>query len=104
MVVGAEAGPSKLEKAKTLKIKVIDEDALLELVMSLPGKDIARPAVPKQTINPATITTTEAEAEDGAINGGDEFLWTEKYRPKKSQELCGNKSVIEQLRSFLKHW
>ncbi|KAG0336326.1 hypothetical protein BG004_008105 [Podila humilis] len=38
MVVGEEAGQSKIEKAKKLKIKTIDEDEFLDLIRASPAK------------------------------------------------------------------
>lgn len=47
MVVGIDAGPAKLEKAKKLGTKLLSEDDLLDLLRTLPGKkdasDISSP-------------------------------------------------------------
>ncbi|XP_045128253.1 replication factor C subunit 1-like [Portunus trituberculatus] len=47
LVVGVEAGESKLKKAEQLGTKQIDEDGLLELIATLPGKE-SKEATPKQ--------------------------------------------------------
>ncbi|CAK9301885.1 unnamed protein product [Gordionus sp. m RMFG-2023] len=39
MVVGREPGPAKIEKAKTCKVKQINEDQFFELLKTLPGKE-----------------------------------------------------------------
>lgn len=38
LVVGEEAGQSKIEKAKKLKIKTLDEDEFLDLIRNSPAK------------------------------------------------------------------
>lgn len=38
IVAGMEAGPSKMKKAEDLKLKVIDEDGLFNLIRTLPEK------------------------------------------------------------------
>ncbi|XP_063867736.1 replication factor C subunit 1-like isoform X2 [Scylla paramamosain] len=47
LVVGVEAGESKLKKAEQLGTKQIDEDGLLELIATLPGKE-SKEATPTQ--------------------------------------------------------
>lgn len=47
LVVGVEAGESKLKKAEQLGTKQIDEDGLLELIATLPGKE-SKEATPKR--------------------------------------------------------
>lgn len=38
LVAGAEPGEKKVQKAQQLKVKIIDEDAFLELIRTRPGK------------------------------------------------------------------
>lgn len=38
LVAGAEPGEKKVQKAQELKVKIIDEDAFLELIRTRPGK------------------------------------------------------------------
>ena len=39
VVVGADAGPKKLEKIETLKIKTLSEDEFLEFIRTSPTRD-----------------------------------------------------------------
>lgn len=53
LVVGVEAGEAKLKKAEQLGTKQIDEDGLLELIATLPGKE-SKEATPKQASSGAS--------------------------------------------------
>lgn len=46
LVVGEEAGPSKIAKAQSLGTSVLDEDQFFALVRSFEGQEIAPPASP----------------------------------------------------------
>ncbi|KNH09613.1 replication factor C subunit 1 [Perkinsela sp. CCAP 1560/4] len=79
LVVGAEAGEAKLAKAKELKIRLVSEAQLYELVQkrleSCPslkkGVEVIFEAKPKLT-----------------VNASDNALWSDKYAPKKASDLC----------------
>ena len=36
--------------------------------------------------------------------GGGTELWVQKYRPRRSDELCGNPGHVSTLREWLLHW
>ncbi|KAJ3444631.1 replication factor c subunit [Anaeramoeba flamelloides] len=97
IVAGEAAGPSKLKKAANLGIKVIDEKGLFDLIrtsktpvhIKKQQENIKKKA---QTVKPRTVHNVGTE------------VWTEKYRPKKSTQIAGNKKVQKELRQWLENW
>lgn len=134
VVLGADAGPSKLTKIKDLSIKTIDEDGLFELIRKLPpgGGDskLAAEHKAKKDKDEAKIRemAAEAEAEDKMLKkaagaktttahtggaranekapaaGPDSRLWTVKYAPTQLSQICGNKGIVEKLQRWLKNF
>lgn len=95
MVAGAEPGPSKMAKAKELKIEIINEDEFINLLNSFKSymKQEVVVNIEKSDTNTEIITKDDSNPS---------FIpWTEKYRPAKIDDLIGNKTVFEQLDKFL---
>lgn len=91
LVAGIEPGPSKMEKAGILRTKILNEDQFKELIdkySSKMNKEI------KTTVNKAK--ETESKEDDS-----NKKPWVEKYRPKRIEEIVGNKAAIEQLQQFI---
>ncbi|EPS44978.1 hypothetical protein H072_1010 [Dactylellina haptotyla CBS 200.50] len=115
VVVGSDAGPSKLEKVRTLKLKTIDEDGLFALISKLPahgGDSTAAVAAAKKAkeeekkiqemakeIKPNTSVAPGKEAKDPSSQ-----LWTVKYSPGSMKEICGNKGQVDKLQKWLQNW
>ncbi|ORX91282.1 DNA replication factor C, large subunit [Basidiobolus meristosporus CBS 931.73] len=109
VVVGDDPGESKLKKVKQLKIKTIDEDGLFELVRDSPGKgdpSMSDPAKGKKSaIKIEKLPDIPATVRDA--NGASKpvsQLWTDKYAPKELKDLCGNKTNIQRLTTWLREW
>lgn len=133
VVLGEEAGPSKVRKIKQHNIKAIDENGFIQLIKGMPeeGGDgdnaekarIQRMEEETKAIEESMKLEAEAEADrkrndakvkDAQKSGkpmkasqmkaDDEKLWTVRYAPTKLDQLCGNKSTIEKLRQWLTAW
>ncbi|KAF9421647.1 hypothetical protein BGZ94_008791 [Podila epigama] len=132
MVVGDDAGQSKLEKAKKLKIKTIDEDEFLDLIRTSPAKTEDGKVLPasaqtnvsvKASSSPTTASSSSASkakkevaaaastraasmptssTKDSGVVQTD--LWTTKYHPKSLKDLCGNNAAINRLQKWLDAW
>ncbi|KAM0677439.1 DNA replication factor C complex subunit Rfc1 [Binucleata daphniae] len=89
MVIGTEPGPSKMTKAKELKIKIINEDKFVEMIQ-IYSKDFT------DTMEVEKTNTIETQTNNNAYEP-----WCEKYRPTKKEDLVGNHALVESLTSFL---
>ncbi|KAJ1979470.1 DNA replication factor C complex subunit Rfc1 [Dimargaris verticillata] len=116
LIVGEDPGATKLEKAKKIKLKTLDEDGLLDLIRALPpGPDAsseptvsqssASPVIDEEPAQPPCAATapdtTAIPASAGPVRTE---LWTDKYRPRSLKELCGNKSNVESIIRYLRTW
>ncbi|CCE84036.1 Piso0_004638 [Millerozyma farinosa CBS 7064] len=130
VVIGEDAGPSKVEKIKKFKIKAIDESGFLTLLRSMPSEggsgDAAIKAKQKRELEEQKIleeareeerklasesqrkqsqasSSTSSEAPARVIPDS-EKLWTVKYAPKDMNQLCGNKGQVNKLKLWLERW
>ncbi|CAD6575442.1 MAG: hypothetical protein ASARMPREDX12_007293 [Alectoria sarmentosa] len=132
VVLGADAGPKKLETIKQFGLKTINEEGLFELVRKLPahggdGKagqqyeakkkqeeakvEKAASDMVKQeraeAKKSASTTSSSQPALKGDIDGSATFdsrLWTVKYAPTATSMICGNKGQVEKLQAWLRAW
>ncbi|KAM7206344.1 replication factor C subunit 1 [Rhypophila sp. PSN 637] len=134
VVLGDDAGPSKLRKIKELGIKTIDEAGLFYLIKSLPadggsGKDaekakqkqeeeqkkIRAEALAMEQEEKARKEEAERAAKKAAAARGASAptppaaqplsqLWTTKYAPTSLSQICGNKGNVEKIQSWLRNW
>lgn len=131
VVVGRDAGQSKLEKVEKLAIPTLDEDGLLDLLRSKPAlpqpshshssspvKAPSKKAAPDHAARPIPLQISEDEIISSSftkpaaypeqsepvlpVKGGD--LWTDRYAPRCESELIGNNSNYEKLVDWLKAW
>ncbi|KAI1471045.1 DNA replication factor C, large subunit [Daldinia caldariorum] len=133
VVLGEDAGPSKLAKIRQHGIKTINEDGLFELIRRLPagggsGKN-AEKAREKKRLEEEKIKEEAAQMEQeekarkaeaekarkaaAAARGTGpppaapapvSQLWTVKYAPTQPSHICGNKAAVEKIQNFLKSW
>ncbi|KAI0479217.1 replication factor RFC1 C terminal domain-containing protein [Xylariaceae sp. FL0804] len=133
VVLGSDAGPSKLTKIREHGIKTINEEGLFELIRRLPagggsGKG-AEKAREKRVKEEEKIKKQAAEMEQeektrkaegekarkAAIARGaagpsqpasaaSTQLWTSKYAPTQPNHICGNKAAVERLQNWLRNW
>ncbi|KHO01995.1 DNA replication factor C, large subunit [Metarhizium album ARSEF 1941] len=134
VVLGEDAGPSKLAKIKSHGIKTIDENGLFDLIRKLPayggsGKG-AQKAQEKKKADEEKVKQQiaemeaeekkqKAEAAKTAQNAASARgtgpspqpapaqaaqLLTSKYAPTQLSHICGNKTQVERIQSWLRNW
>ncbi|KAK2001313.1 replication factor RFC1 C terminal domain-containing protein [Colletotrichum falcatum] len=133
VVLGDDAGPSKLKKIRDMNIKTINEEGLFELIKRLPayggsGKGAEKAREKKKKEEEAIkIQALEMEREEKARKAAAEKaakeaaaargttaapvpttapvqLWTSKYAPTQLNHICGNKAQVEKIQAWLKNW
>ncbi|KAI2632062.1 replication factor RFC1 C terminal domain-containing protein [Hypoxylon sp. NC1633] len=133
VVLGEDAGPSKLAKIRQHGIKTINEEGLFQLIRLLPahGGDAknAEKAREKRKLEDEKIKQQAAEMEleekarraeaekarKAAIARGAAGpsatpaapltqLWTVKYAPTQPSHICGNKGAVEKIQNWLRNW
>ncbi|CAI4217322.1 unnamed protein product [Parascedosporium putredinis] len=131
VVLGEDAGPSKLAKIKALGIKTINEEGLFDLIRRLPahggsGKGAEKARQKKEEeASKAKQQAVEMEREENARKAeADKIakaaaasrglaapappqaaqLWTTKYAPAQLSHICGNKSNVEKIQNWLNNW
>lgn len=143
VVIGEEAGPSKVKKIKEFKIKAISESGFVELLLKMPadggsGANAQAAKQKREEEERAIIAEAEAQekaeqkkemdrkrAEEKAVKAAagqkkepgssstaappreipnSEKLWTVKYAPASSAQLCGNKGQVQKLKNWLANW
>jgi replication factor C subunit 1 len=134
VVLGQDAGPSKLRKIQEMSIKTIDEEGLTQLIEKLSANDSAGDSKAqaahreKQRKEEEKIKEQAAlmEKEDqarlkaaaaakkhtpGSASVGkdgdppvDSRLWTVKYAPTSLAQICGNKATVEKLQRWLQRF
>ncbi|KAK6465321.1 DNA replication factor C, large subunit [Scheffersomyces coipomensis] len=142
VVIGDEAGPSKVKKIKQFKLKAIDQEGFIRLLSEMPAEggdsEAAYKAKLKREDEERKILQQIKEEEDAAQAkklarqnelkvkqeelvkkaassnrlppepvkeiSDDEKLWTVKYAPTNTAQLCGNKGQIQKLKNWLDNW
>ncbi|KAL4801469.1 replication factor RFC1 C terminal domain-containing protein [Aspergillus unguis] len=129
VVLGSDAGPSKLNKIQSLKLKTIGEEGLFELIRRLPanGGDgkAAEKYEAKKKADEENVRKMAAEIEkeeqrkeaekqkainrpeksnDTKENKVDDLLWTSKYAPTSLNMICGNQGAVNKLQAWLRDW
>jgi replication factor C subunit 1 len=131
VVLGSDAGPSKLKKIQDMNIKTINEEGLFELIRRLPANGgsgkAAEQAQAKREAEEKKIKAMaeemeqqerkKAQAKQAAAASSqtpsssasskpqsDNRLWTTKYAPTQMGMICGNKIQVERLQTWLRNW
>ncbi len=129
VVLGNDAGPKKLEVIRKNNIKTINEDGLFELIRKLPAnggdgkaaekneekkrqelqkvKDMAAQMEKEERKNGGAGSVHRSlggKAGTGTTTNPDSQLWTVKYAPTSTSMICGNKSQVEKLQTWLRNW
>uniref|UniRef100_A0A671KXL1 Replication factor C subunit 1 n=1 Tax=Sinocyclocheilus anshuiensis TaxID=1608454 RepID=A0A671KXL1_9TELE len=119
LVLGRDSGASKTEKAESFGTKIINEDELLNLIRTKPGKkskyEIAAEAEVKQlpsTLLPNKRSPSEGKSKPGSASksgtlGRSSLLWVDKYRPRSLKNLIGqqgDQSCANKLLRWLQNW
>ncbi|KAI0269334.1 DNA replication factor C large subunit [Gloeopeniophorella convolvens] len=120
VVLGKDAGPSKLAAIKKHNLKTLSEDEFLELIATRKGpgtlseKDKKKKEKEEKAIRDSA---KEMEAREKAVKASGSKviqgakvvdpktkLWTERYAPQALKEICGNKGQVEKLQQWLSDW
>ena len=133
VVLGEDAGPSKLAKIRDHGLKTINEEGLFELIRRLPagggtGKGAEKvrqkrkeeeeknkqQAAEMEKEEKARKAEAEKAAKAAAARGAAKpapasatpaaQLWTVKYAPTQPSHICGNKASVEKIQNWLKNW
>lgn len=133
VVLGDDAGPSKLAKIQSHGLKTIDEHGLFELVRRLPAgggggkgaekvrekrqkeeEKIKQQAADMEREEKARKAEAEKARKLAAARGvvGSAAvtatpaaqLWTVKYAPTQPSHICGNKAAVEKIQNWLRNW
>ncbi|KAK3902431.1 replication factor RFC1 C terminal domain-containing protein [Staphylotrichum tortipilum] len=132
VVLGDDAGPSKLRKIKEHGIKTIDEQGLFYLIKTMPAhggggkgaekakqkreeeeKKIREEAIRMEKEEQARKAEAEKAAKKAAAARGVapsapappvSQLWTTKYAPTQLNQICGNKANVERIQAWLRNW
>ncbi|KAF7301137.1 Replication factor C subunit 1 [Mycena indigotica] len=111
VVLGENAGPSKLNAIKKHGLKTLSEDQFLDLIRTRPGsgkldeKAAKKLEKEQEAIKSAAkeMEKREKQQQASAIEPAGQ-LWTTRYAPQSLKEICGNKGQVEKLQQWLKDW
>ncbi|KAF8900823.1 replication factor RFC1 C terminal domain-containing protein [Gymnopilus junonius] len=118
VVLGDNAGPSKIAAIKKHGIKTLSEDEFLNLIGTRKGlgngkmdeKTKKKMEKEQEEIKKAAKEmekrerTDRAAAQSGKAIDPKMQLWTVRYAPQNLKEICGNKSQVEKLQTWLHDW
>lgn len=115
VVLGADAGPRKLEIIKMNNLKTIGEEGLFQLIRTLPANggdhagakaNEAKKAEQEKKIREMAKNMdkeTKSKGKEAAQKEADQ-LWTVKYAPTQIAQICGNKGQVQKLQLWLRNW
>ncbi len=131
VVLGADAGPSKLAAIKKNNLKTLDEDGFLNLIATrVPDlsdektkkkiekeqdairqaahemENREKKAVKAQSMHVSISFRFEAFVTEPSFSPTPltSQLWTARYAPRTLKEICGNKGQVEKLQLWLHDW
>lgn len=132
VVLGDDAGPTKIKKIKEFGIKTIDEHGLFELIRKVPAnggtginaekakekqekeeKKVREAAAAQEREEKARQAEAEKARQKAATARGvtakaaldpSAQLWTTKYAPTQLGHICGNKGNVEKIQKWLEAW
>ncbi|KAI6117459.1 replication factor RFC1 C terminal domain-containing protein [Pisolithus croceorrhizus] len=124
VVLGEDAGPSKLAAIKKHGLPTLSEDGFLELIGTRVGptagldekfrkkmereeeaiRSAAREMEKREIKEMKEAKNSEGQPGGSKILDMSAHLWTTRYAPKTLKEICGNKGQVEKLRLWLQDW
>ncbi|PPQ66601.1 hypothetical protein CVT24_006912 [Panaeolus cyanescens] len=118
VVLGDNAGPSKLAAIKKHGLKTINEDEFLNLIATRKGLGngkVDEKTKKKMEKEQADILKAAKEMEkrekeeakevkSGKAQDPSMQLWTVRYAPQNLKEICGNKGQVEKIQQWLADW
>ncbi|ORD95675.1 RFC1 [Hepatospora eriocheir] len=100
LVCGEDPGEKKIEKSKSLKVEIINEDEFLGMIQGALDNFNSSIEIDKIDLD---SDVEELKLHDfKKDNLVTSVTWTEKYRPKCKSELVGNPSAINEIERYLK--
>lgn len=107
VVLGEDAGPSKIAKARQLGLKVIDEAGFRKLLDEMPAGggsgEAAKKAHEKQAQEQQRALKKAKELTSHQADTSNQ-LWTDKYAPRSLSDIVGNQTVVNRLKNWLSNW
>ncbi|UZJ54350.1 hypothetical protein CBS101457_003670 [Exobasidium rhododendri] len=107
VVMGADAGKSKIDKQKQLKTKMLDEDGFLNLIAERSAGPVKIDEATQKKLDDDRKKIEKAAAEmkpPANATEGANPLWTMRYAPQNTKDLVGNGPSIAKLREWLHDW
>ncbi|KAJ6516502.1 replication factor RFC1 C terminal domain-containing protein [Mycena sanguinolenta] len=110
VVLGDNAGPSKLTAIKKHGLETLNEDQFLNLIATRKGtgkldeKTRKKLQKDKEAIETAAKEMETREKKAAKTADPSSQLWTTRYAPQNIREICGNKGQVEKLQQWLQDW
>ncbi|KAF5371508.1 hypothetical protein D9615_009587 [Tricholomella constricta] len=119
VVLGDNAGPSKIAAIKKHGIRTVNEDEFLNLIATRKGlgngkvdeKTKKKMEKEQEAIKQAAREMEKREQKERKATAGSaksidpsSQLWTTRYAPQSLKEVCGNKSQVDKLQQWLVEW
>ena len=118
VVLGDNAGPSKIAAIKKHGINTLNEDEFLNLIATRKGlgngkvdeKTKKKMEKEKEEIRKAAKEMEKREqkvhssTDTGKTIDPSTQLWTVRYAPQNLKEICGNKGQVDKLQQWLLDW
>ena len=118
VVLGDNAGPSKIAAIKKHGINTLNEDEFLNLIATRKGlgngkideKTKKKMDKEKEEIRKAAKEmekreqTAHSSTSTGKTVDPSTQLWTVRYAPQNLKEICGNKGQVDKLLQWLHDW
>jgi replication factor C subunit 1 len=108
VVIGAEAGKSKIEKQKQTKTPILDEDGFLNLIAEKSAGPVKIDEATQKKMDEEKRKIAKAAAEMKApahlAAQQENALWTVRYAPQTVKDLVGNGASIAKLQAWLRDW
>ncbi|PWN33320.1 DNA replication factor C, large subunit [Meira miltonrushii] len=107
VIVGENAGPSKLKKITDQKLKTLDEDGFFDLIREKSQGDVKVDEASQKKLIEEQKKIEKAAKEMQPAKGAvvyDNPLWTVKYAPQSLKDLAGNGSLVTKLQTWLHDW
>ncbi|XP_062580287.1 replication factor C subunit 1-like [Saccostrea cucullata] len=131
LVTGRDCGESKLAKARSFGTKQIDEDGLLDLIRTLPGKrskyevqaaeQVKKESFSKKTSAPPvksivsesksqpktetkdSVSPTNSQSSESSKSVEESLMWVDKYKPTQLKQIIGQTGDKSNAKKLL-HW
>jgi len=94
VLLGDQYGGAKMKKILKMNLKTYDEDELLDIIRKSKPQDPNRTLPVLKQINHVVVPK----------EGTSHYLWADKYKPERIDDLVGNNGLIMKVKSWLENW